>query len=292
MGDRDPTANTGTGAAPRRTGLRSVYVLPNLFTCASLFSALASIIAAHDGQFLTACYLILLSAILDALDGPVARMTNSTSNFGLQLDSLVDLVAFGVAPAFLMFTKLEQIHSAAELPQYGNQMAIGVCALFAICAAIRLARFNVQADVEEKDHFLGLPTPAAAGVVVSSFMMVEGYAHLLGETRGLHRSILVLMIILAYLMVSTVPFPKLRTLFRRARGTMNGLVTAIFFLCLVVVFWRFLPEVVFLLFQAYLVASILRAVLRRRREGLGVFSPGTTITLDDEDDDPPNGRGA
>src|SRR5690606_432072 len=142
--------------------MKPVYVLPNLFTTASLFMALFSIISTSAGHYRTACFAILASAVFDALDGPVARMTRTSSSFGVQYDSLADTVAFGVAPAFLMYSKLESINSSLGLPPWAPRMALGVCGLYAVCGAIRLARFNIQVSSEEKLHFTGMPIPSAA----------------------------------------------------------------------------------------------------------------------------------
>lgn len=260
--------------------MRPVYVLPNLITSASLFCGLCSIVATSQGQFIVASYLILISAVLDGLDGPVARWTRSSSSFGLQYDSLSDVVAFGVAPALLMYNKLAAIDSVSSLPVWAPRMAMGVCALYAICGAIRLARFNIQVGNEEKTHFTGMPIPAAAGVVVSAFLVVEQYLPetLLAEIdlgRNLHRAILMLMLIVAYLMVSTYPFPSLKGIHRRTRHSMNALVSAVFLICMLVAFRRHIPLIAFLAFMAYICVSLINIVRQKRR--LAHFSPGVPL---------------
>lgn len=274
---------TGSGYA-RSMIRRPVYVLPNLVTAGSLFAALCSIIMSAQGQFVTACYLILLSAILDALDGPVARWTRSSSAFGVQFDSLSDVVAFGVAPAFLMYGKLASINAVIDLPRWAPRMAIGVCALYTICGAIRLARYNLQADSEEKTHFTGMPIPAAAGTVVSTFLVIEQYFPT-EETRLMHQALLVLMVVLSYLMVSTYPFPGLRAARRRLGRSFNGLVTMVFFICIVIAFKEHLPLTAFLLAYGYIVLAVLR-VIRTKRE-LRRYSPGAELSFPGvvEDDD-------
>lgn len=260
--------------------MKPVYVLPNLLTTGSLFSGLCSIIASSHGDYRVACYLILLSAILDAIDGPVARLTRSTSPFGLEYDSLADLVAFGVAPAFLMYGQLEVINAALPLPDWAPRMAIGVCALYAISGAIRLARFNTQASGEEKTHFTGMPIPAAAGTVVSTYLVIDQYLPEY-ETLGLHRALLVLMLILSYLMVSTYPFPSLKGMKRRLGMSINGFITVTFCIFLVLAFKEHLPIIAFLVFISYIVMAVTR-VIRTKRQ-LRRFSPGTSISFDDED---------
>ncbi len=263
--------HNNSGLAARRR----VYVVPNLITAASLFSGMCAIIFAADGFFVRACYLILLSAVLDALDGPIARLTRTASPFGLQFDSLSDVIAFGVAPAYLMFRKLSLIEESVALHQYAAQMAIGVSGLYAVCGAVRLARYNIQAGKEEKITFTGLPIPAAAGTLVSTFLVIE---HYLEDSRSLHRMILILMIILAYLMVSTYPFPSIKSLTRRTKRSFNNFITLVFAIFTLVIFREHLALVSFIVFMSYLGLTIMMGYRRRRR--WGAFSPGATISLD------------
>lgn len=235
-----------------------------------------AIIAAADNRFMDACYLILLSAVLDALDGPVARMTRTASPFGLEFDSLADVVAFGIAPAFLMFRKLGGIDESVDLPAWAPRMAMGVCGLYAVCGAIRLARFNTQVHAEEKLGFTGLPIPAAAGLVVSTFMVVEEY---LDDSRNLHRAILILMILLAYLMVSTHPFPSLKGLARmKKKRSLDNFITIIFAAFIIIAFKQHLPLVCFVVFMGYLGASVVANMMARRRAARlvpGIPPPGS-----------------
>lgn len=136
---------------PKQIAARGVYILPNLFTTGSLYAAFLSIIMSIGGHYENAALAILVSAVLDGLDGKVARLTGSSSDFGVQFDSLADLVAFGVAPAILAWTW--QLHA------YGR-MGIAISFLFVGCAALRLARFNVQVATTSKRFFIGLPSPA------------------------------------------------------------------------------------------------------------------------------------
>lgn len=242
----------------------SHYILPNLFTSASLFLALFSIVEAAQGNFEMACWLILGSAICDVIDGPVARLTRTSSSFGLQYDSLADVVAFGVAPAFLMFSHLAAMDDAA-LPEHAPKLALGACALFAICSAIRLARFNVQADTAEKRHFTGLPTPAAAGVIVTAYLFVVwlGGQPFLQEIadpdwagRTLHRSILLLMAGTALLMVSEIPFMKLGSMMQVSSKPFNTLVVLVLLICLLIAFLDDLPVFLFGGFALYISGAV------------------------------------
>ena len=143
---------------PHRRLRRGTYLIPTLFTVGNLFCGFSSIIFASRGAFSTAAVLIVLAGILDGLDGRIARLTGTTSEFGLEFDSLADIVSFGVAPAFLAY------HWALRpLGRVGWLFAF----LFVICAAMRLARFNIQTHAASKRYFAGLPSPPAAGVVAT-----------------------------------------------------------------------------------------------------------------------------
>jgi len=154
----DPTPDP----APRR---RSIYLLPNLFTTGGLFSGFFAIIAASEGRFTAACVAVFIAAVLDGLDGRVARLTNTQTEFGVQYDSLADLISFGMAPAMVMY------HWAlVALKLDGSTLGrIGWLAafLYAACAALRLARFNTQVGAVDKRWFIGLASPAAAGLMAS-----------------------------------------------------------------------------------------------------------------------------
>lgn len=144
---------------------RGIYLLPNLFTTGALFSGFFAIIAASQGRFEAACVAIFVAAVLDGLDGRVARLTNTQSEFGVQYDSLSDLVSFGMAPALVMY------HWALESMKFDGATAgrIGWLGafLYAACAALRLARFNSQVGTVDKRWFIGLPSPSAAALVAS-----------------------------------------------------------------------------------------------------------------------------
>jgi CDP-diacylglycerol--serine O-phosphatidyltransferase len=243
-------ARRNSASAPRS---RSVYLLPNLFTSASLFCAILSIVKAGEGEWVMACYLILAAAVCDTLDGPVARLTRSASSFGLQYDSLADVVAFGVAPAIVVYRKLQAIGQSVELHDWAPNLAIGACSLYAICGAIRLARFNVQVTTEERKVFTGLPIPGAACVVVAGFLFIEKY---LTDTPGLHRLILAVMLVLAGLMVSTIPFPKLAALMKGKQRDPFALVTFVSVVMALVIFWTHLPAIVLVATLIYLVYSL------------------------------------
>jgi CDP-diacylglycerol---serine O-phosphatidyltransferase len=146
---------------PRRRG---IYVLPNAITLAALFSAFYGIIMATNGRFEAACIAIFVAAVLDSLDGRVARMTNSQSAFGEQMDSLSDMVAFGAAPALIVYQwALQDMGRLGWIPAF----------VYIAGAALRLARFNVNIGVVDKRFFQGLPSPAAAALVMGFIWVVD-----------------------------------------------------------------------------------------------------------------------
>ena len=144
---------------------RSIYLLPNLFTTAGLFAGFYAIIAASNGQFVNASVAVFVAAVMDGLDGRVARLTGTSSEFGVQYDSLADLVSFGMAPALVMY------HWALSSFKFDGDVLgrVGWSAafLYAACAALRLARFNTQVGTVDKRWFVGLASPAAAGLMMS-----------------------------------------------------------------------------------------------------------------------------
>ncbi|MEK6201461.1 MAG: CDP-diacylglycerol--serine O-phosphatidyltransferase [Desulfobulbaceae bacterium] len=167
------------------------YPLPCMFTLASLFCGFYSMIASVNKDFKTAAIAIRVAAIFDGLDGRVARMTRTTSQFGVELDSLCDMVSFGVAPGLLAY--LWALHPYGR---YGWLAAF----LYVAMTSLRLARFNSQDTKSDSKDFVGLPCPAAAAMIVTS-VLFSHYLGLTGEVK--HISLLLLVYLLSYLMVST-----------------------------------------------------------------------------------------
>jgi len=189
---------------PRRGVRRGIYALPALFTAGNVFCGFLSLDASSRGAYDLAAMLVFVAALLDGLDGRVARWTNTTSAFGEQLDSLADVVSFGVAPAFL-------VHQWGLAP-FGRAGLL-VSFLFAVCGALRLARFNVQIHVVDKRHFVGLPIPSAAGALCGLIWSVPREA-LTDPLRGLFVGITAA---LAFLMVSTFRYRSFKDVDRRTR---------------------------------------------------------------------------
>ena len=184
---------------------RGIYLLPNLFTTGGLFGGFFAIIAASQGRFEAACVAIFVSAILDGIDGRVARLTNTQSEFGVQYDSLADLVSFGMAPALVMY-----YWSLSSLKLDGvtaGKIGWLTAFLYAACAALRLARFNSQVAQVDKRWFIGLASPAAAGLMASFVWS----AHDLQFSGGQLRYVAVAVtVIAALLMVSRIRYSSFK----------------------------------------------------------------------------------
>ena len=171
-------------------------VIPNLFTATNMFCGFLSIITASNGNYNYAAWLIIVAAIFDALDGLVARLTNSSSELGVELDSLSDIVSFGAAPSFLIYS--------TYLNQFDN-VGIILSSLILIAGGFRLARFNVQLVGFEKSFFLGLPIPIAA-LTITSFVLAfynDGFVKPYSDL------VIPLVVILSYLMVSNIRYESI-----------------------------------------------------------------------------------
>ncbi|MCX7636001.1 MAG: CDP-diacylglycerol--serine O-phosphatidyltransferase, partial [Syntrophales bacterium] len=200
---------------------KGIYVLPNLFTTASLFSGFYSIVASIKGHFEVAAVAVLVAAVLDALDGRIARMTNTTSKFGAEYDSLSDLVAFGVAPAVMAYTW--------SLQGFGKWGWV-VSFLFVTCGALRLARFNIQIGIIDSKVFNGLPIPGAAAVVATTVLL---YYKLGGDGHFEHWSVLIGVFVLSLLMVSSIKFYSFKDLNFFARKPFMSFVLIVLILVLI-----------------------------------------------------------
>ncbi|HKI73604.1 MAG TPA: CDP-diacylglycerol--serine O-phosphatidyltransferase [Pseudomonadales bacterium] len=236
-----------------RAGLRrGIYLLPNLITTGALFSGFYAVIAAMSGAFENAAIAIIIAGILDAMDGRIARLTNTQSEFGVQYDSLSDLVAFGVAPAVLMFSWV-----LSDLAKVGWTIAF----LYMACAALRLARFNTQPD---NKIFIGLASPAAAGIIAT---VVWSWVDLFKPSTGIEIAVpmAVLTLVLALLMVSGVRYwsPK--------QINLKGRVPFFYMLAVILLFaliFTYPPGVMLAIALGYASSGPIQAVLRRRRRAL------------------------
>jgi len=203
----------------RRNKLKKgIYVLPNLFTSASLFMGFYSIIASIQEKFYPAAIAIIISLIFDGLDGRVARMTNTTSKFGAEYDSLADLIAFGLAPALLAYTWAISID--------GKPGWIAGF-LFVACGALRLARYNIQIGLIDSKYFNGLPIPAAACVIATTVIFFD-HIGFEGAFHDPYYMILILVVALSLLMVSSIKYYSFKNMNLRSRMPFKILLIAIF----------------------------------------------------------------
>ncbi len=220
---------------------KGVYILPNFITSASLFCGIFSIILAHSGRYSQAAFYIIVSAILDGIDGKVARFTNTVTRFGLEYDSICDVVAFGVTPAFLIFS-----FSLSDFGKFG----LAVVYLYVVCGALRLARFNIQAHTVESRYFCGLPIPAAATFLATFIMMLNGR----GKVVSFYINIFLLFVtlILAFLMVSNIRYYSFKesSLFKR-----KPFYFLVFSLAIFAIFVTRPKEVLFLLLAFYIISG-------------------------------------
>lgn len=192
-------------AIERPARSRGIYLLPNLFTTGGLFAGFFAIISASQGRFGAACVAIFVAAILDGIDGRVARLTNTQSEFGVQYDSLADLISFGMAPALVMYhwALLELRLDGVTLGRVGWLAAF----LYAACGALRLARFNSQVAVVDKRWFVGLASPAAAGLM-ASFVWTADSLGLAGYE--MRYAAVVVTVIAGLLMVSRIRYSSFK----------------------------------------------------------------------------------
>jgi CDP-diacylglycerol--serine O-phosphatidyltransferase len=215
---------------------RGIYLLPNLFTTAGLFAGFYAIVSAMKGIYDLAAIAIFVAMVMDALDGRVARLTNTQSAFGAEYDSLSDVVAFGIAPALVVFS-----WSLASLGKLGWLAAF----IYAAAGALRLARFNTQIGKADKRYFQGLPIPAAAGVIASMVWLANEYDLPGGDLNIL---VAIITVVAAILMVSNIRFHSFKQVDLRGRVPFVGI------LVVVLVFVGISldpPKVLFLIFFGY-----------------------------------------
>ncbi|OGP67856.1 MAG: CDP-diacylglycerol--serine O-phosphatidyltransferase [Deltaproteobacteria bacterium RBG_13_47_9] len=231
---------------------KGVYILPNLFTTGNLFCGFWAIISVFQERFYYAAVAILLASVFDVLDGKVARLSGATSKFGVQYDSLSDLVSFGIAPALLAFSW--------ALRPYGKFGWLAAF-LFVVCGALRLARFNVLSSSGEVKYFKGLPIPAAASVIALTILL---YLRLIETGWVKDIVILVMIYVLAFLMVSNIRYFSFKELNLARRKPFSFFIFVI--LSMIVIIME--PEIVLFSFVLiYIFSGPLNMVLawRKRR---------------------------
>jgi CDP-diacylglycerol--serine O-phosphatidyltransferase len=206
----------------RKVRRRGIYLLPNMLTLGALFSGFYAIIACMSGNFNEAGWAIMIAGILDGLDGRIARLTNTQSAFGAQFDSLSDMVSFGVAPALIMFS-----WAFAPLGRLGWAASF----IYMSCAALRLARFNVQLGTVDKRFFVGLQSPLAAGVV--TFLPWVGYKYGLEVTPMVAYLCAIVTVFIGFLMISNYSYSSFKEL--QFKGTVPYMMFVLVVIMLVVV---------------------------------------------------------
>ncbi len=246
----------GPRRSRRSRGIRrGVALLPSLFTLANLFCGWACVVYAMRGELATAAPFVGAAILLDMLDGRIARMTGTSSDFGVQLDSLADIISFGMAPAVLAFQ-----WGLAPLGRLG--WAVGF--LFVTAAALRLARFNIQAQ-SDKRYFVGLPSPAAAAIPAATvFYSPVG---LTGRPEAFLA--LVMVLVPALLMVSTMRFRSFKTIDLGARRRFQVLVPLAAVLALIV---ASPAEILLLMAYGYLASGFIGLAMMRLRRGRAVHA--------------------
>ena len=236
------------GESRRRAG---IYLLPNLFTTGALFAGFYGIVAAINNRFEAAAIAVLVAMVLDGMDGRIARMTNTQSDFGAQYDSLSDMASFGLAPALVIYQ-----WSLFELGKLGWLAAF----MFSAAAALRLARFNTQVGIADKRFFQGLPSPAAAGLIAASVWFGESFG--LRESLAVPGLTMLATIAAALLMVSNIRYYSFKDLDLRGRVPF----VAVLAIVMVFVLVSLEPASVLLtLFAGYAVSGIGETWWQRRR---------------------------
>jgi len=250
----------------RKNMPRGIFLLPNLFTTAALFSGFYAIIAAMKGQFEIAAIAVFIAGLLDGLDGRVARLTNTQSAFGAEYDSLSDMVSFGVAPALIVY--LWSLSYLNEVSSFMGKLGWMAAFIYATATALRLARFNTQIGIADKRYFQGLASPAAAAVVMGSVWFCESY---LIEGTDVTYAALVLTLVAGLLMVSRFPYYSFKDLDLREKVPFVTLLAAI----LIFVFLSLRPStVLFCFFFLYMLSGPLISLFRWNRKRVRLAESG------------------
>lgn len=239
--------------------MKKVYILPNLFTTGNFFCGILAFCWILQDKFLPAGIAIMLAMIFDFVDGQVARLAKAGSRFGVEYDSLADFLSFGIVSAALAYRlSLESM----------GRVGIGIIFLYTVFAALRLARYNTHAVIDEKSDFSGLPCPVSAGVLVSFCLLVNRY-----QLQWAEKVIPVLMILLGALMVSNFPYPGIVRFKFRMKRPFLYLVAIMLVLGVLV----FLPEIgVFLCFSTYVVYGVYQGWRERRKKRAKLPAPDFT----------------
>lgn len=244
---------------------KGIYILPSLFTTGNVFCGFYAFIAVLNEKFFIAAVAIVVAIIFDALDGRVARLTKTTSEFGVQYDSLADVISFGMAPALLAY--------AWVLKPFGRLGWLAAF-LFLLCGALRLARFNVTKPDKTGDNFIGLPIPAAAAVIASIIIAFEDLFH-----SRLDPMIMVAVVyLLAFLMVSNIKYPAFKKFEFKKRVAFTRFMFVILFIFVLATIPR---EALFILSFVYALAGPGNFIISLFRKP---DSPGLNETITKQDE--------
>lgn len=245
---------------------RGIYLLPNLFTTGAMFAGFYAIVVSIGGRFTDAAVAVFVAALLDGIDGRVARLTHTQSEFGVQYDSLSDLVSFGLAPSLVMYNW--SLSSLKEYGPLGGKIGWAAAFIYAVCAALRLARFNTQVGVADKRYFQGLPSPAAAAVCMSFVWSMENWG-ISGDELDMVMPFVA--VIVGLLMVSRFRYYSFKSL------PMGDKVPFLWILIAVLILVPFFvdpPRVLLVVFSLYLlsgpVVTVWGLATRRKRPRRGV----------------------
>lgn len=240
---------------------RGIYLLPNLFTTGTLFSGFFATLSAIEGVYLNAVIAIFLGMLCDALDGRVARLTNTQSDFGKEYDSLADMVCFGFAPALVMY--LWSLHELADYGRFGKQLAWTAAFFYAAMAALRLARFNVLASRKVSgDYFFGLPSPAAAAMTMGYVWAALDLGW--GGEELVFLSLIVMVLAGALMVSSQIRYPSFKDMNFRQRVPFRYVLAMV----LAILAITFYPPGLFLIFMVYIVYGPFVAFRERRKARL------------------------
>lgn len=228
---------------------KAIYLLPNLFTTGALFAGFFAILRAIQGDFEQAAMAVFVAMILDGLDGRVARLTHTQSDFGVQYDSLSDVISFGLAPAVIIFQW--------SLSGIGDRWGMLGAFVFVAAAAVRLARFNVQVETVDKKYFVGLASPAAAAVLMGMVWFFEEHGIPFQENTGW---VWIITVVTGLLMVSSMPYYSFKSVSPRLRVSFLSvpLLILVFVLAL-----KDFPLTLWLIASVYALSAPLWFIVRR-----------------------------
>jgi CDP-diacylglycerol--serine O-phosphatidyltransferase len=243
---------------PAKTRGRGIYLLPNLFTLAALFAGFYAIVASTQDRYEAAAIAIFVAMVLDNLDGRVARLTNTQSDFGAQLDSLADMISFGLAPALVMYEWA--LFAMREYGWHWSKLGWLAAFVYVACAALRLARFNTQIGKTDKRYFQGLPSPPSAAIMVGLVWVGEDLGY---QGKQLLILALITTVLCGVLMVSRFSYYSFKELGGQHRVPFATLLLVV----LVLVFVTFDPaKVLFTFFFVYMLSGPLIGLIRKFRK--------------------------